>query len=96
MAVEKGIDPKVGTIYSSDVFYGDDNEDWKKWAEFGCLGVEMEAAGLYTVAAKYHVKALAIMTVSDHFITGEVTTAEERQTTFTNMMEVALDTIAGL
>lgn len=56
----------------------------------------MEAAGLYTIAAKYHVKALAIMTVSDHFITGEVTTAEERQTTFTNMMEVALETIASL
>lgn len=96
VAVEKGIDPKVGPIYSSDIFYGDDNEDWKKWAKFGCLGVEMEAAGLYTIAAKYHVKALAIMTVSDHFITGEVTTAEERQTTFTNMMEVALDTIVGL
>ena len=96
VAVEKGIDPKVGPIYSSDIFYGDDNEDWKKWAKFGCLGVEMEAAGLYTIAAKYHVKALAIMTVSDHFITGEVTTAEERQTTFTNMMEVALETIASL
>ena len=96
VAVEKGIEPKVGPIYSSDIFYGDDDVDWKTWANFGCLGVEMEAAGLYTVAAKYKVKALAIMTCSDHFITGEVTTAEERQTTFTNMMEVALDTIVGL
>ena len=95
-AIEKGIKPKVGTVYSSDIFYGDDNEDWKKWAAFGCLGVEMEAAGLYTVAAKHHVKALAIMTVSDHFITGEVTSAEERQTTFKNMMEIALDAIVSL
>ena len=95
-AIAQGVDPKVGPIFSSDVFYGDDNEDWKKWAEFGCLGVEMEAAGLYTVAAKEHVRALAIMTVSDHFITGEVTTAEERQNTFLNMMRIALDTIVAL
>ena len=96
IAVQKGLDPKVGSIYSSDVFYGDDNEDWKKWAKFGCLGVEMEAAALYTIAAKYGVNALALLTVSDHFVTGEVTSAEERQLTFTSMMEVALDTIAGL
>jgi purine-nucleoside phosphorylase len=96
IAVEKGFDPKVGSIYSSDVFYGDDNEDWKKWAKFGCLGVEMEAAALYTIAAKFDVNALALLTVSDHFVTGEVTSAEERQLTFTNMMEVALDTITKL
>ncbi|MBE6063181.1 MAG: purine-nucleoside phosphorylase [Clostridium butyricum] len=95
-AISKGIEPKVGTVFSSDIFYCDDNEDWKKWAAFGCLATEMEAAGLYTVAAKYHVKALAIMTVSDHFITGEVTTAEERQTAFKNMMEIALDTAVQL
>ncbi len=96
LAVQKGFEPKVGPIYSSDIFYGDDNEDWKKWADFGCLGVEMEAAALYTIAAKYNINALALLTVSDHFITGEVTSAEERQTTFTNMIEVALDTIVGL
>lgn len=96
IAVQKGFDPKVGSIYSSDIFYGDDNEDWKKWAKFGCLGVEMEAAALYTIAAKFAVNALALLTVSDHFVTGEVTSAEERQTTFTNMMEVALDTIVSL
>ncbi|MBN1053104.1 MULTISPECIES: purine-nucleoside phosphorylase [unclassified Clostridium] len=96
LAVQKGFEPKVGPIYSSDIFYGDDNEDWKKWADFGCLGVEMEAAALYTIAAKYNVNALALLTVSDHFITGEVTSAEERQTTFTNMIEVALDTIVGM
>ncbi|SFD00515.1 purine-nucleoside phosphorylase [Clostridium uliginosum] len=96
IAVEKGFDPKVGSIYSSDIFYGDDNEDWKKWASFGCLGVEMETAAVYTIAAKYGVNALTLLTVSDHFVTGEVTTAEERQTTFTSMMKVALETIASL
>ncbi|KFX54954.1 purine-nucleoside phosphorylase [Clostridium botulinum] len=96
IAVQKGFEPKVGSVYSSDIFYGDDNEDWKKWADFGCLGVEMETAALYTIAAKHKVNALTLLTVSDHFITGEVTTAEERQTTFKAMMEVALDTIASL
>ncbi|NFN18832.1 purine-nucleoside phosphorylase [Clostridium botulinum] len=96
IAVKKGFEPKVGSVYSSDIFYGDDNEDWKKWADFGCLGVEMETAALYTIAAKHKVNALTLLTVSDHFITGEVTSAEERQTTFKAMMEVALDTIASL
>ena len=73
-----------------------DNEDWKKWAKFGCLGVEMEAAALYTIAAKFGVNALALLTVSDHFVTGEVTSAEERQLTFTTMMDVALETIIKL
>lgn len=95
-AVAKGIDPKVGNIFSSDTFYDDDKDAWKKWADYGCLGVEMESAALYTLAAKFNADALAILTVSDHFITGEVTTAEERQTTFTNMIEVALDTVNAL
>lgn len=93
LAVEKGFDPKVGNIFSSDTFYNDNPEEWKQWAKFGCLAVEMEAAALYTLAAKYGVDALAILTVSDHLVSGEATTAEERQLTFTNMMEVALDTI---
>lgn len=96
ISVAKGMDPKVGSIFSSDVFYGDNPDAWKLWASYGCLGVEMEAAALYTLAAKFNVDALAILTVSDHFITGEVTTAEERQKTFTNMIEVALDTVAAL
>lgn len=96
IAVEKGIDPKVGNIFSSDTFYHDDPDAWKHWAKFGCLAVEMEAAGLYTLAAKYGVDALTILTVSDHLVTGELTTAEERQKTFTSMMEVALDTIHSL
>lgn len=93
IAVEKGYDPKVGNIFSSDNFYNDNPDEWKQWAKYGCIAVEMEAAALYTVAAKYNVDALAILTVSDHFITNEVTTAEERQTTFTNMIEVALETV---
>lgn len=96
IAVQKGIDPKVGNIFSSDTFYHDDPEAWKHWAKFGCLAVEMEAAGLYTLAAKYGVDALTILTVSDHLVTGELTTAEERQKTFTSMMEVALETIHSL
>jgi len=96
IAVEKGFDPKVGNIFSSDTFYNDNPEEWKQWAKFGCLGVEMEAAALYTLAAKYEVDALALLTVSDHLLTGEVTTAEERQTTFTKMIEVALETVNSL
>jgi len=96
IAVQKGFDPKVGNVFSSDTFYGDNADSWKLWAKFGCLAVEMEAAALYTIAAKYGVDALALLTVSDHFITSEVTTAEERQTTFTNMIEVALETIYTL
>lgn len=96
LAVEKGFDPKVGNVFSSDTFYHDNPEDWKHWAKFGCLAVEMEAAALYTLAAKYGVDALTILTVSDHLVTGELTTPEERQTTFTNMIEVALDTVHSL
>ncbi|KZL92486.1 purine-nucleoside phosphorylase [Clostridium magnum] len=96
IAIKKGFDPKVGNIFSSDTFYNDNPDEWKQWAKFGCLAVEMEAAGLYTLAAKYGVDALTILTVSDHLVTGELTTAEERQTTFTNMIEVALDTIHSL
>jgi purine-nucleoside phosphorylase len=63
----------------------------EKWAQYGVLGLEMESAALYTLAAKFGRKALAILTVSDHLLTGEVTTSEERQTTFNDMIVVALD-----
>jgi purine-nucleoside phosphorylase len=91
-AKKLGIVPHVGLCASSDVFY-DDNNNWKKWAEYGVLGVEMEAAELYTLAAKFGRKALAVLTVSDHILLGGETTAEERQTTFTNMMKIALETV---
>ena len=91
-AISKGWQPKVGPVVSSDMFYTENPEEWKLWAKFGCLALEMECAELYTLAAKYNREALCILTISDSMITGEATTAEERQTTFTRMMEVALET----
>lgn len=63
-----------------------------KLADYGVLATEMEAAGLYTLAAKYNRRALAILTISDHLITGEETSSDERETTFNDMMIVALET----
>ena len=96
-AVEKaeqmGIRYRVGNILSSDVFYGDDTERWKAWQKMGVMGVEMEAAALYMNAARSGNKALCICTVSDSLVTGEACSAEQRQTSFTNMMEIAFDII---
>ncbi|MDR2797893.1 MAG: purine-nucleoside phosphorylase [Treponema sp.] len=91
-AVSRGWQPKVGMVVSSDRFYTEDPEEWKLWAQFGCLAVEMECAELYTLAAKYQREALALLTISDSLINHEQTTSEERQTAFTQMMEVALET----
>lgn len=93
IAKEEGFNIHVGNVLSDDVFYKDSMDDVMKLGEHGVLGIEMEAAVLYYLAAKYHVQALALMTVSDHIITGEETSAEERQKTFDEMMIVALDTI---
>lgn len=90
-AHSKGIEPKVGNILSSDVFYGEDSDSWKKWAKMGVLAVEMEAAALYMNAARGGANALCILTVSDSLVTHELTTSEERQNTFTQMMEIALE-----
>ena len=90
VAKSKAVICKVGTVVSSDIFY-DDAQTWKLWAEYGVLGIEMEAAELYTLAAKYGRKALAVLTVSDNIATGEETNAEERQTSFNTMMEIALE-----
>jgi len=92
IAVSKDLKPKAGPVVSADMFYTEDPEEWKLWAKFGCLALEMECAELYTLAAKYRREALCILTISDSIITGEATTAEERQTSFTHMMEVALET----
>jgi purine-nucleoside phosphorylase len=91
-ATARGWTPKAGPVVSSDMFYTEDPEEWKLWAKFGCLALEMECAELYTLAAKYGREALCLLTISDSLITHEQTTAEERQTTFTRMMEVALET----
>lgn len=82
----------VGNCLSSDTFYCDDETATMQWARMGVLCVEMEAAALYMNAARCGKHALGLFTVSDHILTGEATTAEERQTTFTTMMEIALDT----
>ncbi|MDR2803218.1 MAG: purine-nucleoside phosphorylase [Treponema sp.] len=92
IAASKGRSPFVGSVISSDMFYKEDPEEWRLWAKFGCLAVEMECAELYTLAAKYGREALAILTISDSLISHEETSPEERQTTFTRMMEVALET----
>ncbi|MDR0909197.1 MAG: purine-nucleoside phosphorylase [Spirochaetaceae bacterium] len=85
---------KVGSVVTSDMFYTEDPNEWKNWAKWGCLAIEMECAELYTLAAKYKREALGILTISDSMITGEQTSAEERQKTFTKMMEIALETVA--
>lgn len=90
-AKSKNIEVKAGNVFTSDEFYADDFESYKKWSKFGVLCVEMEAAGLYTVAAKHDVNALAILTISDSLVTGERTTSKERETTFKGMIEIALE-----
>ncbi len=92
-ARENNIPVKAGNVLSADEFYEDDFNSYKKWADFGVLCVEMEAAGLYTIAAKYKVKALAILTISDSLVTKEETSSEERESTFSTMIEIALNTI---
>lgn len=86
----------VGNILSADTFYDDNPKVKDKWAKMGVMCIEMEAAALYMTAARCGKKALAMFTVSDHILTGEATTAEERQTTFTQMMEIALNTAVEL
>src|SRR5690606_5774036 len=81
-AQKNNIAIKAGNVLSADEFYDDDLDSYKKWAEFGVLCVEMETAGLYTIAAKHKVNALAILTISDSLVTNEKTTAQERESTF--------------
>lgn len=84
---------RVGNIFTSDLFYTPQPEMFALMEKYGILAVEMEAAGLYGVAAEYGKKALTVLTVSDHIKTGEQTTAEERETTFNGMMELTLDSL---
>lgn len=92
VAKERNLSVHVGNVLSSDRFYNEELNK-QKLADYGVLAVEMEAAGLYLLAAKYNRKALALLTISDHILTGEETTAEERETTFDDMMLVALESI---
>jgi len=91
-AKEKGVAYRVGNVLSSDLFYSANAEGLGKWKRMGVLAVEMESAGLYANAAFLGKNALCLLTVSDCIFTGEATTAAQRQTAFTDMMEIALET----
>jgi len=93
IAQEKFLPVKVGTILTTDMFYHDDPDYWRLWSSYGVLAVEMETAALYTIAAKYKVKALSILTVSDSLVSREETSSAEREKTFTDMVEIALNLI---
>jgi purine-nucleoside phosphorylase len=91
-AKARGARVHVGGMFSSDSFYNDDPDWWKKWAAFGTLVVEMETTALYTLAAKFKVRALSVLTVSDNLVTGESATADQRERGFPLMAEIALET----
>ena len=91
MAKQLGPSVYAGSIFSTDTFYGDDPEWWKKWAAYGALVVDMETSGLYTLAAKFKVDALSILTVSNSLVTGEETTAQQRERDLTQMAKIALE-----
>lgn len=90
-----GIKFHAGNIFSSDIFYHTVPNAWEQWAAMNVLAVEMEAAALYINAAYHGVNAMAIMTISDHFVTGEKTSSKERQESFTDMMKLALETVTA-
>jgi len=92
-ANKKGVPFRAGNVLSSDDFYQDNPESFKQWANFGVLCVEMETAGLYTIAAKHKVKALSILTISDSLVTKETLNSQERERSFNEMTEIALDLV---
>ncbi|TQD38703.1 purine-nucleoside phosphorylase [Haloflavibacter putidus] len=91
IAKENKIAVKAGNVLSADVFYDDNPEYYKKWADFGVLCVEMETAGLYTIAAQHKVNALSVLTISDSLVTKQESSHQERQSSFNQMIEIALD-----
>ncbi|MDC7125199.1 MAG: purine-nucleoside phosphorylase [Spirochaetales bacterium] len=90
-AQKMGVSAKVGSVMTSDAFYRDNPDSWKLWAQYGVIAAEMETAALYTLASKFNTKALALLTVSDSAFSKEDCSAEERQTSFHQMMEIALE-----
>jgi purine-nucleoside phosphorylase len=90
-AKANGTPVHVGGIYSSDTFYDERPDLWNELTRHGCLGVEMEAAELYTVAARHNARALAVLTVSDHIATGEALPSDQRETSFGAMVQIALE-----
>jgi purine-nucleoside phosphorylase len=93
VAARRGIEMHVGPILAADAFYSDRPDLYDALAEYGVLAVEMESAALYTIAARFRARALTILTVSDHIKTGEHTSTAEREQTFSQMVEIALDTV---
>lgn len=91
IAKHKGVNVKVGNVLSSDLFYDDTEQKIELWANYGALAVEMETAELYTLASRYGACALAILTISDHILKGEQTSPEDREKSFTDMIEIALE-----
>ena len=91
LAKHKNIKVKAGNVLTSDEFYADEFESYQKWSKFGVLCVEMESSGLYTIAAKHRVNALSLLTISDSLVTGEKTSTKDRETTFKEMVEIALE-----
>jgi purine-nucleoside phosphorylase len=87
-----GVDVRVGGVFSTDSFYIENEDWWKKWAAYGVLVCEMETSALYTLAAKYQVEALSVLTVSDSLVTGESASSEQREKEFSLMAKVALET----
>jgi purine-nucleoside phosphorylase len=95
VATQRRIAIRVGPIFAADAFYTDRPDLYDKLADYGVLAVEMESTALYTIAARFQARALTLLTVSDLIKTGEHSTAQERQETFGQMVEVALDTIVA-
>jgi purine-nucleoside phosphorylase len=93
VANARGVALVVGPIFAADAFYTDRPDLYDRLADYGVLAVEMESAALYTIAARFGVRALTLLTVSDHIKTGEHSTAHERQETFAQMVDIALDTV---
>jgi purine-nucleoside phosphorylase len=93
-ALQRGLRVRTGNVLTSDTFYSEDPNWWKVWTAHGVLAAEMETAALYTLCARAGARALSILTVSDHVVKGEHTTAEERQQSFQSMIELALEVAA--
>ncbi|MBF0277841.1 MAG: purine-nucleoside phosphorylase [SAR324 cluster bacterium] len=91
VATQMGVNVEVGSILSSDTFYDDDPDSWKKWAAFGVLAIEMESSALYTLAAKFNVNALTLCTVTDSLVTQEQEPSEAREKAVNQMVEIALE-----
>jgi purine-nucleoside phosphorylase len=93
VAARRGVEMTVGPIFAADAFYNDRPDLYDRLANYGVLAVEMESAALYTIAARYRARALTILTVSDLIRTGERASAQEREQTFGQMVEIALEAI---